>query len=69
MLPLPYLVLIKLQGGWTQDLADISRMLGLANADAREAVRRLVAREAPEDCDDLESLIRLGRLEFGEGSP
>ena len=67
VLPLPYLVRIKLRTGQPQDLADISRMLGLANADAREAVRRLVAREAPDDCDDLESLIRLGELEFGEG--
>ncbi len=66
VLPLPYLVLTKLQAGRTQDIADISRMLGLANADAREAVRRLVAREAPADCDDLESLIQLGELEYGE---
>ena len=69
VLPLPYLVLIKLRAGRTQDLADISRMLGLVNTDAREAVRRLVAREAPADCDDLEILIRLGELEFGGGSP
>ncbi len=69
VLPLPYLVLIKLQAGRTQDLADISRMLGLANADALEAVRRLVACESPDDCDDLESLIRLGELEFGEAPP
>ena len=68
VLPLPYLVHIKLKAERTQALADITRMLGLADADAREAVRRLVARAAPEDNDDLESLIRLGELEFGEGS-
>ncbi|MDD5704454.1 MAG: hypothetical protein PHR35_00900 [Kiritimatiellae bacterium] len=60
---LPYLVLMKLASGRLQDLADIGRMLGAAAAPALRAVRRVVARYRPQDADDLESLINLGRLE------
>lgn len=58
-----YLVLMELRSGRTQDLADISRMLGLA-ADAEiQRTREIVAKYQPDDIEDLESLINLGRLE------
>jgi hypothetical protein len=60
---LPYLVLMKLAAGRVQDLADISRMLGGARARAVAAVRRAVSHYRPEDGEDMESLIRLGRIE------
>jgi hypothetical protein len=65
VLALPYLTLMKLQAGRLQDSADIARMLALASAGDLEQVRRVVSRYAPEDRDDLESLIELGKLELG----
>ena len=64
VLPLAYLVLMKLEAGRVQDIADITRMLGQADDDAIKAVRRAIADYAPEDADDVESLIALGRMEF-----
>jgi hypothetical protein len=63
VLPLPYLLLMKLRAGRVQDLADVTRMLGQAGEETLEAVRRLFARYAPSDLEDLESLVRLGKME------
>jgi len=63
IISLPYLVLMKLRSGRTQDLADISRMLGLADDDDIHRVRKIVEKYQPDDLEDLESLITLGRLE------
>jgi hypothetical protein len=62
---LPHLVLMKMTSSRVQDLADISRMLALADAPALAQTRRLVTRYRPSDVADLESLIRLGKLEQG----
>lgn len=62
--PLPYLVLIKLRAGRVQDIADVTRMLGQAGEATLDAVRMLFDQHAPEDMQDLESLIDLGRLEL-----
>ena len=67
ILPLPYLVLMKLQASRAQDLADLTRMLGAADAAAVDDVRRIVRMHAPADAQDFDSLIELGRLELGEG--
>jgi len=64
ILPLPYLVLMKFQAGRVNDLADITRMLGLAPDEALDATRRLFAQYEVEGLQDLESLITLGRLEL-----
>ena len=64
IIPLPYLVLIKLRAGRVQDIADVTRMLGQAGETTLDAVRTLFAQRAPEDMQDLESLIELGRLEL-----
>ncbi len=61
--PLPYLVLLKLQASRTIDIADVSRMLGLADEATLARVRSVVAQYAREDVEDLEALIELGRLE------
>jgi hypothetical protein len=66
VLALPYLVLMKLESGRVQDLADVARMLGWADDEALAAVRDAVVRYRPADSQDLESLIYLGRLERGE---
>jgi hypothetical protein len=60
---LPWLVLLKLSASRSQDLADCARMLGAASDSSREAVRQAVKRYRPEDMDDVDSLIRLGKLE------
>lgn len=64
ILPLTYLVLMKLRAGRLQDLADTSRMLGQADENALASVRALFDREAPEERNDLENLIQLGKLEY-----
>ncbi len=63
---LPWLVLMKLESGRLQDTADVSRMLGAADAAARRRVRTAVRRYRAGDAEDLESLIALGRLEYAE---
>lgn len=64
IMPLPYLVMMKYQAARVQDLADISRMLGQANASALAEVRALFRKYMPDEMDDLESLIQLGQLEY-----
>lgn len=64
VLDLPYLVLMKLAASRVQDTADLSRMLGLASDEELAKVRAVVARYAPTEVDDLESLIYLGRFEM-----
>ena len=64
VLDLPYLVLMKLETSRAQDLADLSKMLGLAAAEELDRTRECVARYMPEASEDLESLIYLGRLEM-----
>ncbi len=68
VLRLPYLVLMKVQAGRTQDLADAARMLGGASEEDRRATREVFRRWLPHAVDDLESLIRLGEPEMGGGS-
>jgi len=65
VLDLPYLVLMKLEAGRAQDLADAARMLGTASEDRCQETRELCSRYLPDALDDLESLIVLGRLEMG----
>jgi hypothetical protein len=62
---LPYLVLIKISVSRIQDVADLARMLGLASEDELARVRAAVARYAPAEAEDLESLIYLGQMEMG----
>lgn len=64
ILPAPFLVLMKFQAGRVQDLADVARMLGQADAAVLSSVRALFAAWLPDGGDDLESLIELGRLEL-----
>lgn len=60
---LSYLILMKLESGRLQDLADISRMLGCANAEQIGKVRSRTARFRPQDTEDLESMLKLGKME------
>ena len=60
---LPYLVLMKLDAMRAQDWADVSRMLGWADDEALDEVRAVVKQYGPQDSEDLESLIFIGRQE------
>ena len=55
---------MKFQSGRVQDLADVTRMLGQADQKMLQAIRQFFARTLPDETDDLESLITLGRLEM-----
>lgn len=65
VLDLPYLVLMKMASSRAQDVADTTRMLGLASEEELARVREAVARHAPQETEDLESLIYLGQVEMG----
>jgi len=60
---MPYLILLKMAAQRAQDWADVSRMLGWASDTDLEKVRAVVARYSPEDSEDLESLIFIGKKE------
>jgi hypothetical protein len=60
---LAYLVLIRFESGRVQDLTDVTRMLGQAGLGMLEAVRQVFAEHLPDEMEDLESLIVLGKME------
>lgn len=64
VLPLPHLVLMKLEASRAQDVADVTRMLGGADDATLGEVRAAIRRCAADLADDLESLIALGQLEL-----
>ncbi len=65
IIDLPYLVLMKLAASRTQDLADVSRMLGLADQTMLTKIKQVIQAYLPTATEDLESLILLGKLEMG----
>jgi hypothetical protein len=69
IMPLVWLVWMKLNAGRTGDQADVSHMLGtLSDDEFQEIVTILNPWLSPEDREDLESLHALGRWEQGENS-
>jgi hypothetical protein len=64
VIDLQYLILMKLIAGRSQDLADVSRMLGGANEIQLLEVKKTIDRYLPNAVEDLESLIMLGKLEL-----
>ena len=65
VLPLAYLVLMKFESGRLQGVADVSRMIGFSDAKTLESVRQVFIEFVPDEIEDLESLIVLGRMEVG----
>lgn len=63
VIELPYLILLKMAAQRAQDWADVARMVGWASDAELDAVRAVVARYTPEDSEDLESLIFIGKKE------
>ena len=68
VLDLPYLVIMKMMSSRGRDVGDVTTMLGLASDGELDRMRRVVARYAPDDLSDLESLIYLGRFEMQDNS-
>ena len=60
---LPYLIILKMTAQRAQDWADVSRMLGWASESELDKVRAVAKNYIPEDMEDLESLIFIGRKE------
>jgi hypothetical protein len=63
-----FLILMKLQAGRAQDVADITRLLRRADQTERAVARATVATYAPDLLDDFDALVVLTDLEFGTGS-
>ncbi|MFZ5819725.1 MAG: hypothetical protein ACOYYJ_07475 [Chloroflexota bacterium] len=60
---MPYLIILKMAAQRPQDWADVARMLGWASEVDLDEVRAAVKKYTPEDLDDLESLIFIGKKE------
>lgn len=60
---LPYLVILKMEAQRPQDWADISRMLGWASDADLDEVRAVISKYAPDDLEDIEALIFIGKKE------
>lgn len=61
---LPYLIILKLAANRGRDIGDMTTMLGWVSSEEElDKVREAVARYSPEDRDDLESLIFMGKIE------
>jgi hypothetical protein len=58
-----YLVLMKLTVSRSADVADLTRMLGARTDAELERIRAAVRRHQPDDLDDVEQLVVLGRME------
>ena len=66
VIDLPYLVLMKMESNRSLDIGDLGRLLGLASEADLDRVRQAVKQYSPQDAEDLESLIYLGKLELGQ---
>lgn len=66
VIALPYLVLMKMRAGRAIDIGDLSRVLGAADDTALDETRRIIAGNLADGVEDLEGLIYLGRLEYGQ---
>jgi hypothetical protein len=64
VLSLPFLIIMKLMANRGVDIGDMTRMLGLASEEQLDRVREAVTKYVPQDLDDLEALILLGKMEF-----
>lgn len=59
VLPLPYLILMKLEASRMQDVADISRLVKYADEHSRNQIREAVRKYRPQDLEDLEQIIQI----------
>lgn len=60
---LPYLVMMKMSAQRTRAMGDLGTLLGWASDEALDEVRAVIQKYAPEDMEDLEALIFIGKKE------
>lgn len=60
---LPYLIILKMAAQRVRDMGDLGTLLGWASDADLDEVRAEMKRYVPEDLEDLESLIFIGRKE------
>ncbi|MFZ5922471.1 MAG: hypothetical protein ACOYY3_15595 [Chloroflexota bacterium] len=60
---LPYLIMMKMSAQRTRDMGDLGTLLGWASDEELDEVRAVVKKYAPEDLEDLEALIYIGKKE------
>jgi hypothetical protein len=60
-----FLILLKLQAGRAQDIADITRLLRDTDLAERNAIRNVIHNELPDQVEDFDALVALTDLEFG----
>lgn len=65
VMPKPYLLLLKLQAGRTQDLADVQRLLARTTTEERAQLRAVVNQYAADLVEDFDALVMLADLEYG----
>lgn len=63
VIALPYLILLKMNAQRTRDMGDLGTLLGWASDVDLDAVRAVLKQYSPEDLEDLESLIFIGKKE------
>ena len=63
VIKLPYLVMMKMEAQRVRDLGDLGTKLGWASDADLDEVRAIVKQYAPDDLEDLESLIFIGKKE------
>lgn len=68
VLPRAYLILLKLQAGRTQDLADVQRLVAYTSPAQRAEFIQVVRLASSELVEDLESLFTLADFEFGSSA-
>jgi hypothetical protein len=66
-LEVEYVVLMKLTVSRTIDVGDLTRILGARTDTELDRVRAAVRRYQPDDLDDMEQMIVLGRMERDRG--
>ncbi len=66
VISLPYLVLMKMRASRGIDIGDLTRVLGAADDAAIAEVAHVIAIHLPDGVEDLEGLVYLGRLEYGQ---
>jgi hypothetical protein len=69
VLPLPFLIMMKVRSGRGSDGFDVVRMFATASEDDRALVREAVRRWDPDLFEDVDSLIEMGRLEASRENP
>ncbi len=66
VISLPYLVLMKMRASRGIDIGDLTRVLGAADDATLAETEKVIAAYLPDGVEDLEGLIYLGRLEYGQ---